>query len=478
MKANFGIDFIGLDTVYMNIEDKPLSHTYLDSAASSLAMLDPYLSREKVMRHYANIHTTVSTPARLCTDLFEKARKNVIEYYGFSEDEYLCLFSGSGATSLINMFAMAISENSNKSDAVILSLMEHHSNDLPHRRFFNNIIYIDPQRDGEGQFSSIDLDALEDALKQNKVRYVAITVSSNVTGIVNPINQVAELAHKYGAVVLADASQAAAHSLYGMEPDHQDKVDAWIFAGHKIYAPGSPGVMIVKKGVLNFKKPVMLGGGIVSDVSKYNYTLWDDDEDVLQAGTPDFLGAIQISSVLSVLSRTGRYEIYDHEKLLTQYAIERLKGLGDHVYIYGSTSLNTERIGIVAFNIYGVDHELTASILNDYYCISVRNACFCAHPYVRFLLRPTFMNLEFEESDTLSIKQKQGMVRVSIGIYNTIEDIDAFITAIKDIIENSSFFKQQYRLDSHGRYKHMQAQKMDSLSRIIFNKRTLEPSNA
>ena len=158
-------------------------------------------------------------------------------------------FSGSGTTSGMNRIARTLNQYRPSKDMVLVSIMEHHSNDLPHRKH-GEVMHI-PVDTHESKMGCIDINLLEKYLIKysNRVNYVSVTGISNVTGIINPINDVAKQAHKYGAYIIVDAAQLAAHVPIRMSgfSDPDMNIDALVFSGHKTYAPGSPGVVIAKK---------------------------------------------------------------------------------------------------------------------------------------------------------------------------------------------------------------------------------------
>lgn len=443
------LEFIGTDTQYHNVHGVNTNRVYLDSAASTLTMKKPYLYREKVMGHYANLHTKRTFSSRYCMNEFSRAKKEIIEHFGFNTEDYVVVFCGSGATSCINTCARLMSRRYPSKSKVLVSLMEHHSNDLPHRKWAEKVVHI-----GLDYIShKIDLYALEAELKKGNVRYISITALSNVTGVMNSLDDISALAHRYGVHLIVDASQSSAH----VAPPQRNRADVWIFSGHKVYAPGTTGVMIIKKSLFSDLEPAELGGGMVSNVSIQDYTIAESEEDRVQAGTTDFLGAIQISQVLKELRHIGFHRIERHERFLVDYFINQVSSISDKVIIYGPTESEANRFGIVSFNIEGISHGLLSSILNDFYCIETRNGCFCAHPYVRDLLRPKSASMDIAE---------KGMVRISFGLYNTEADVDCLLDALKDIIVNIIYYSDFYEEKDHVLQKIISSHSESSLCAI------------
>jgi len=288
---------------------------------------------------------------------------------------------------------------------------------------------------------------------------VAITGVSNVTGIINPIYQIAEMAHEHGALLVVDAAQMAAHvpiQMSGHGNPGRD-LDVLVFSGHKIYAPGSPGVVITRKDLFAGLEPQEVGGGMVDQVYINRYTQSQKFPDREEAGTPNICGAIGLAAALYALHKIGMDFIAEEECKLIEYAIEKLSAVDDLI-IYGETDCSQcRRSGAIAFNLKNMDHGLTAAALNDYFNISVRNECFCAHPYVREMVS---MSLE-EEAGRLTDEElaqlaelHRGMVRASFGIYSTEKDVDALVAALQHITANKAFYQSQYNRLPNGDYEH------------------------
>ena len=191
--------------------------------------------------------------AKIATKTYAWVHSRLLEFVHANPEYYTCFFSGSGTTSGMNRIARIFNNLQPNKDVVLVSIMEHHSNDLPHRKHGGKVIHIPISNDAEN-LGSIDMNAFEKYLVQfqGRVNYVSITGLSNVTGIVTPINKIAKLAHKYGAYVIVDAAQMAAHvpiQMSGFDNKNME-IDVLLFSGHKTYAPGSPGVVIARKSFM------------------------------------------------------------------------------------------------------------------------------------------------------------------------------------------------------------------------------------
>ena len=455
-------DFIGLNTKYTVVSGKSIKRTYLDSTASTLMMGPAYRVASEFLRHYSNTHSLMHFSAKIATKTYDWIHQRMLQFVGADPDEYTCFFSGSGTTSGMNRIARTFNQYRPSKDIVLVSIMEHHSNDLPHRKHGGKVMHI-PVDTHESKMGCIDMNLLEKYLIEfsDRVNYVSVTGISNVTGIINPINEVAELAHKYGAYIIVDAAQLAAHvpiTMGGFDNPAKN-IDALVFSGHKTYAPGSPGVVIAKKSFLSAVEPDEVGGGMVDRVFPDNYYVTKTFPDREEAGTPNILGAITLGAAIHVLEYIGMDKVLKEDIKLTNYAIEHMLNIDD-VVIYGETCTRTcPRAGTISFNIKSMDHGIVAAILNDYFNIAVRNECFCAHPYVEKMLEITHHSQIKKAKEKLDqspwhIEPWMGMVRASFGIYNTIDDIDYFIDSLKEISINKEFYKTQYEAVGNGDYKH------------------------
>jgi selenocysteine lyase/cysteine desulfurase len=361
----------------------------------------------------------------------------------------------------MNRLAYTLSQRLPGRDVVISSVMEHHSNDLPHRKHFREVIHVPCSMVGPAT-GAVDVAAIERALKtySGRVAYVSVTGVSNVTGIVNPIHDIAAVAHAHGASVIVDGAQMVGHLpviMSGNSNPARD-IDALVFSGHKIYAPGSPGVVVVRKTLFEGGVPLEVGGGMVDDVWVDRYSPTAALPDREEAGTPNIVGAIGLAAALYALDKAGMEAVQAKETALMCHAIECLKALDD-VVIYGDIdTMRTQRAGAISFNVRGMHHALAAAILNDYFNIAVRNQCFCAHPYVREMIMES---LAAEDDGTLSNEQleefaemQRGMVRASFGIYTSAADIDALGAALTEITANQERFKVNYERLPSGDFRH------------------------
>jgi len=455
-------DFIGLDTEYRTVDGNLSKRIYLDTTASSLMMGVAHRASNEFLKHYSNTHSLLHFSAKISTKTYNWIHDRILEFVHADPNEFTCFFMGSGVTAGMNRMAKTFNRLRPEKDMVLVSIMEHHSNDLPHRKHGGKVMHI-PISNNASNMGGIDMDIFEKYLMQfqDRINYVSITGLSNVTGFINPINKIAKLAHKYGAYVIVDAAQMAAHVpiyMSGFE-DKSMEIDALLFSGHKTYAPGSPGVIVARKAFMAAVEPEEVGGGMVDKVFPDNYFVSKKFPDREEAGTPNILGAITLGSAIHVLDSIGMDVILKKDLEITNYAIKKMGKYKD-IFVYGETDSKVcQRSGTISFNIVDMDHGLVAAILNDYFNIAVRNECFCAHPYVEKMLHMTHKE-EIDQLDCLDnnltwkVESWMGMVRASIGLYNTIKDIDNLISALSSIIQNKSTLSNEYMINQSGDYHH------------------------
>ncbi|MFV2031600.1 MAG: aminotransferase class V-fold PLP-dependent enzyme [Gammaproteobacteria bacterium] len=451
--------FIGRDTNYPLVDGTTGPRRYLDSAASTLMMRPAFDVAKSFLSHYASTHSELHYAAKGASRAYEWAHERVLAFVGADPEEYSTYFTGSGATAGFNRIAAELSAKRPERDLVLVSEMEHHSNDLPHRKHNGETVHLPLMGEGPG-YGGLDLEVVTEIVRKygKRINYLAITGASNVTGALTPVHQLAQLAHSVGAYLVIDASQMIAHAPVSMQDKSLDDadIDVLVFSGHKIYAPGSPGAVIARRSLLSSMPPAELGGGMVDDVYLDRYIASSVLPDREEAGTPNIVGAITLGAVLDTLLRIGMDKIREKEIPLINLAWEKLSAI-DEVNLYGPAPGLLPRTGTITFNIQGFDHGLTAAALNDYHNIQVRNGCFCAHPYVREMLKPELWAMDIDPdapNSEADVERKRGMARASLGIYTTEADILALIDAIKDLIARKEEILSLYEPEGSNGYRH------------------------
>jgi cysteine desulfurase / selenocysteine lyase len=453
--------FIGLQTEYQLADGSVGTRTYLDSAASNLRLEVADRFVRSALEHYANTHSQLHFGARVMTSLYHEAHQVVLDFVNAGPD-YTAIFCGYGVTGCLNRMARVLAERRPDRDVVITTIMEHHANDLPHRKHVGNVVHIPVEKDPDGNAGRVDMAALRQAVSEygDRLNYVAVTAASNVTGILNPVHDIARIAHEAGALIVVDAAQSAAHlPIFIDGGDVSEHLDVVCLSGHKIYTPGSPGVIVARKDLFSSVEPQEVGGGIVSFVDTAQYHIVDTLPDREETGTPNLPGSLALAATLHTLGRIGMDLVEADERDLTQYALSRLERI-DGLHLYGSHRLEVaDRIGVITFNLDGLPHGLVTAVLNDYFAIAVRNECFCAQPFVRQLLGIADERGIAPEAcfDTCSQTEQPGMVRISFGVYNTRQDVDRAVSALKEIIARKEEWASLYlpSLSHNGDWNHV-----------------------
>lgn len=385
-----------------------------DNASTTPALLPVMKAVNDSLLMYGSVGRGFSQKSDYTTEAFEKCRRSILRFLNADVNEYCCVFVNN-TTDGINKLASALITD--RDDVVLLTRMEHHSNDLPWRERCR-VLYAEVDSLGR-----IRYDEIERLLKNNSVRFVSVSAASNVTGYVTDVHRIAGIAHRYGAKIIVDGAQIAAHRPFSMlGKTEEENIDFFVFSAHKMYAPFGGGAVVALKDELELSMPRVFGGGsvtIVSDKSQY----YEKPPRSYEAGSPNFAGAVALAKSIGILSEIGMDLVQEHDLLLNRRLIDGLLRLG--LKVYGDTDNIEDRVGVVTFNDPGTNSFLLAQKLMRIGGIATRRGAFCAHPYVWRLLG-------VPDSDVLDYKKcadakTPGMIRVSFGIYNTEEEVDELL---------------------------------------------------
>jgi selenocysteine lyase/cysteine desulfurase len=423
--------FAGTDTKVPLLNGKHTKYINFDNAASTPPMLAVQQAVNDFMPYYSSVHRGTGFKSQLSTHMFEEAREVILDFVGANPEDHTCIF-GKNTTEAINKLAHRFPFN-DKRNVVITSGMEHHSNDLPWRAAAAEVVHLRLHPDGR-----LDMEDFEDKLEQyaDRVALVAITAGSNVTGHISPIYKLAEKTHAVGAQFMADCAQFAPHRKVDMlsldDPRHLDYISV---SAHKLYAPYGSGALIGRKDTFETGDPDMVGGGVVQIVT-LDDVVWAAPPDRDEAGSPNHVGAIAFAAAANALKEIGMNKVAAHEASLTSHALTHMHEIPE-VIIYGDTDpANAQnRLGVIPFGLKNIDHFKAAAILGHEFGIGVRNGCFCAHPLILHLLEVDHDHaLEVRDQIISGNKAEMpGLVRASFGLYNTLEEVDALIEALKSI---------------------------------------------
>lgn len=380
------------------VYDRPL--VYLDNAATTQkprcvvdAMSEEYFSVN------ANVHRGVHFLSQQATDLHEAARERVARFIGAASSSEIVFTRGT--TESLNLVASSFSEAFlREGDEVLLTVMEHHSNIVPWqlvRERKGIVLKVIPINDA----GEVDLEAYE-KLFTPRTRLVAVTHVSNVLGTVNPVKQMAAVAHAHGARILVDGAQSVPHFSVNVQ---DIDCDFLTFSGHKVYGPTGIGVLYGKEELLDRMPPYQGGGEMISRVT-FEHTTFERLPFKFEAGTPDYVGAHGLGVALDYVEQLGMENIHLHERELTRYAMEQLS-LIPGMRLFGTAA---EKDAVVAFTV-GDIHPLDLGTLLDRLGIALRTGHHCAQPLMaRF--------------------DVESMARASFALYTTRAEIDALVSAI------------------------------------------------
>ncbi|MCC7160985.1 MAG: aminotransferase class V-fold PLP-dependent enzyme [Anaerolineae bacterium] len=422
---------VGLETHVPVLDGGSVPYINLDNAAST-PVLKPVLDKLNVfMGWYSSVHRGTGFKSQIATHIYDQVHDVALDFVGGDPVRDTVILVRN-TTEAINRLARRFTYG----DRVVLcSKMEHHSNDLPWRANVH-VEYIELKSDG-----SIDLQDLRAKLDRSSghVDLVAITGGSNVTGIINPIHEIAELAHAAGAKIMVDAAQLAPHRRIDMlshdDPRHLDFVT---LSGHKLYAPYGVGALIGSRKTFEEGAPDLVGGGSV-DIVTLSSVQWTSLPDKEEAGSPNVVGGVAMAESMLLLNELGMDTVAAHEAELTAYALEGLAQI-PRIRVFGPTDPQraTERLGVISFQVEGLSHFLVAAILSAEFGIGVRNGCFCAHPYVLELLGLDEQDAAYHRNEIKrgSRTNLPGLVRISFGIYNTRAEIARLLEALAVIAQD------------------------------------------
>ena len=382
------------------IHNKPL--IYFDNGATSQT---PTQVIEAIVHYYsyqnANIHRGVHTLSQEATDAYEEARKKLQRYFNARKSSEI-LFTA-GTTHGINLVANGYGTLMQEGDEVIISASEHHSNIVPWQ--------LACQRSGAtlkvipmNEKGILDLEVYNQLLNK-RTKIVCVQHVSNALGNIHPIEEIIEKAHRVGAVVLVDGAQAAPH----LQPDMQTlNVDFYAVSAHKMYGPTGIGALYGKEELLLQLPPYQGGGEMIKEVH-FEESTYADLPYKFEAGTPNICGGIAFGATIDYIQQLGMEAIAAHEHKLLEYAIAKLQNI-EGITLYGNDDLS-KRTAVISFNLQNI-HPYDVGVILDQLGIAVRTGHHCAQPIMDFYCIP-------------------GTVRASFAVYNTFEEIDTFVEAVK-----------------------------------------------
>lgn len=378
---------------------KPL--VYLDNAATTQK---PRCVIDAISEAYctinANVHRGVHHLSQVATEQFEEARRTVQNFINAPHSRQVIFTRGT--TESINLVASSFGNSFLKEgDRVIISTMEHHSNIVPWQLLRDRIgieIRVIPLLPD----ATLDVEAYKDLFNE-RTRLVSLTHVSNVLGCTNPVKECIDIAHSNGVPVLIDGAQSTPHTKVDVQALD---ADFFVFSGHKVYAPTGIGVLYGKEEWLEKMQPYHGGGEMIQTV-RFEKTTYNELPYKFEAGTPDYVGAIALGKALEFVQQIGIENIARHERMLTQYTLERFAEI-ENMRIIGKPD------GSAVSFLVGDIHPADLGTLLDRLGIAIRTGHHCAQPLIDHLGIP-------------------GTVRASFALYNTREEVDTLVEGIKRV---------------------------------------------
>lgn len=377
---------------------------YLDNASTTQK---PYSVINSITDFYSNynsnIHRAVYQLAEEATELYEQTREKIANFINVRPEEIIFTRN---TTESINLIAHSWARsNLKKDDVIAITEMEHHSNIVPWQILCQEIgtrlEYVGIDENG-----FLDVEYLIELISSRKVKLVSISHMSNVLGTIVPIERIVKTAHQYEIPVIVDGAQSVPH----MPVDVKNlDCDFLVFSAHKMLGPTGVGVLYAKKELLEKMKPFMAGGDMIKEVFKF-HTNYNEVPYKFEAGTPNIADVVGFGAAVEYLEKIGMENIRKHEIYLTEYALESMQSL-KHITIYGPMD-SKFRGGVISFNIADIHPHDLATIMNDH-GIAIRSGHHCAQVLMQRLDVPATS-------------------RASFYIYNTKEEIDKFVNAIKE----------------------------------------------
>lgn len=400
---------------------------YLDHGASTHAP-QPVLDEvtEFLSTSYANVHRGRHTLSQEASERFEQAAHTLGAFIGADPAAQPVCLAGN-TTQALDLAAHLMADTRG---VTVITQAEHHSNDLVHRR--RGKVLRAPV-DGHGR---LDLDAVERLLRKNRVKLLAVTGASNVTGVMPPVHELARMAHDHGARILVDAAQLYAHApIDAKAPGSAEHLDFVAAAGHKAYAPLGSAFLAAPAELVDACEPHVTGGGTVEWVTERGVRHKPGPERH-SGGTPNIVGAVAFAAATRYLDRLGMDEVRDHERGLVRHALGRFEELGEQagVRLLGPTGPEAadEKVGVFAFVAPGLGHGECSERLDRRWGIATRNGCFCAQPLLNQLLglgvEPAWTRAR--PGDGVEIP---GATRATVGLYNTEKEVDLLADALLEL---------------------------------------------
>jgi selenocysteine lyase/cysteine desulfurase len=434
---------------------------YADWAASGRLYrpIEEYISNS-LGPYVANTHTETTLTGTMMTHAYHQAHSIIKKHVNASPDNQL-LFVGAGMTAAVNKFQRilglrvpekfrdSIDLSDDNRPLVVITHMEHHSNQTTWVECLCDVKIVNRDKNGLP-----DLNHLQEILKTHKNRTLIIgsfSACSNVTGILTPYHQMAEIVHEYGGYCFVDFSASAPYVEINMHPQNEKQaLDAIFFSPHKFLGgPGSSGVIVFHKSLYQNAVPDHPGGGTVTWTNPWGEHHYFDDIEIREdGGTPGFLQGIKASLSILLKEEMGIGKMLEREHYLKERLMERLANIPQLNMLETN---QRRRMGFISFYMEGLHHNLIVRLLNDRFGIQTRGGCSCAGTYGHILL-----NINYDESHRITnmidigdLSQKPGWVRISLHPTMRDEEVEYIADSLEEILKNHTAWRENYRFNVH-----------------------------
>ncbi|MDQ0169279.1 aminotransferase class V-fold PLP-dependent enzyme [Paenibacillus tundrae] len=426
---------IGLNEKIPIADGRYMRGIYLDNAATTPPFKSVLKEIERFAPWYSSIGRGQGYKSVRSTEIIEQARSNLLNFVGGNEGSHTVIFT-KNSTESINLLSHILNQVVDKR-YILVSEMEHISNDLPWRNNYE-VEYIAVHDDGQIKLEDLELKL---SALQEQVALVSITGASNVTGCINPIYEVAELTHRYGAKIHVDAAQLIPHETIQMKRlNSAENIDYLSFTGHKLYAPFGTAVLIGETEVFNAAQPMLQGGG-TAQIALRSSVQWNGAPERFEGGTPNVMGIVALNTAIRTLQQVNTEAIHEYEKQLMNYTLERLR-IVEGLTLFSASNDNQPHVSVFSFTIDKLHHQDIAQVLANEFGISVRAGFFCAYSYVQKLLDLSDERIdELREDATLP---SPGLVRISLSFYNTFAEINDLVEALQQIAHKAEYYTKKY----------------------------------
>ena len=408
-----------------------------------------------------NTHTGTTITGKRMTEAYHYALKSIKKHVNASEKDVI-ISSNSGMTGVVNKFqrilGLKLHEkyqrllkfNQGERPLVLVTHMEHHSNQTSWIETIADVVVIPSNDKG-----LVDLDCLHNLLHRyykRKIKIAAVTSYSNVTGIGTPYHEIAEIMHQHNGLCFVDFACSAPYIKIDMHPSAKNQyLDAIYFSPHKFLGgPGSTGILVFNADLYQNKIPDCPGGGTVEWTNPWGRHKYIDDIELREdGGTPAFLQTMKVAMAIKLKEQMGVEKILEREEEMLKKIWPELEGIPNLHILAGE---NRQRLGVISFYIDGLHYNLAVKILNDKFGIQTRGGCSCAGTYGHFLLH---VDIDTSKAITEKISHgdlslKPGWVRMSIHPTMNDDEIDAILSAIKDVAKNFVEYSKDYQYNEHA----------------------------